>query len=88
MVTLLAVYDSDGCVGRCDARCYDATSPECECICGGANHGAGLNQAAENTREMVEEWLEDYRQKHDFDRVEVPEVQLSLFEESGPASSR
>lgn len=25
MTTLLAVYDSDGCVGRCDAKCYDAT---------------------------------------------------------------
>lgn len=39
MTTLLAVYDSDGCVGRCDAKCYDATHAVCDCLCGG-EHGA------------------------------------------------
>jgi hypothetical protein len=24
----------------CDARCMNATGPNCECVCGGANHGA------------------------------------------------
>jgi DNA (cytosine-5)-methyltransferase 1 len=54
MTTLIAVYDSDGCVGRCDARCYEAQEPECDCICGGRNHGAGLQRALENTAEMVD----------------------------------
>lgn len=26
---------------RCDARCMFATGPDCECSCGGANHGIG-----------------------------------------------
>lgn len=39
--TLIAVYDSDGCQGRCDAKCYDAHEPDHECICGGRSHGAG-----------------------------------------------
>lgn len=65
MATLIAVYKSGGergaiCVGRCDAKCYQAQSPDCDCICGGKNHGAGLEQAVENTREQVEEWLQDY----------------------------
>lgn len=25
----------------CDARCTSATGPNCECSCGGKNHGAG-----------------------------------------------
>lgn len=39
MCTLIAVYNSDGCVGRCDARCHKATTPQCHCICGGRYHG-------------------------------------------------
>jgi hypothetical protein len=35
MTTVLAVYNSRGVVGRCDARCHDATSADCDCICGG-----------------------------------------------------
>ena len=73
MATLIAVYNSDGCVGRCDARCYNATSEHCDCICGGKNHGAGLDRATENTREMFEEWCEAYHVKVEFDRVEIPE---------------
>ncbi len=26
---------------KCDARCTGARGPNCECSCGGANHGAG-----------------------------------------------
>jgi hypothetical protein len=58
--TLIAVYNSDGCVGRCDAKCYDAAHPDCDCICGGKNHGAGRVQAEANTRELGEQWVERY----------------------------
>ena len=54
MPTLIAVYDSDGCVGRCDAKCYEALEPECDCICGGRNHGVGHKRALENTAELVD----------------------------------
>lgn len=63
-MTLIAVYNSDGCVGRCDAHCYEATHPHCDCICGGANHGAGLKKAQDNTREYCEKMIEQYCEKH------------------------
>jgi hypothetical protein len=63
MATLIAVYYSSGCVGRCDAKCYNATGPDCQCICGGRNHGKGKRQAIENTREMADEWIEAYAQQ-------------------------
>ena len=58
MTTLIAVYTSEGCVGRCDAKCYDAAEEECDCICQGGNHGLGRQQAIDNTRELAESWLE------------------------------
>jgi len=58
MTALIAVYTGDGCVGRCDAKCYNAWGPECHCICQGANHGAGKQEAIDTTRELAGSWLE------------------------------
>ena len=63
MATLIAVYTSDGLVGRCDARCYLATQSDCDCICGGGNHGAGVQQAIDNTRELAQHWLREYARR-------------------------
>jgi len=49
MSTLIAIYDAAGCIARCDARCYSATDPHCDCICRGANHGKGYRAAALHT---------------------------------------
>jgi hypothetical protein len=57
MTTLISVHNSDGCVGRCDAKCYDADGGTCSCICGGINHGKGLEQAREQTRELAKEQI-------------------------------
>jgi hypothetical protein len=40
---------------------YDAAEEPCDCICGGRNHGAGKQQAVDNTRELAESWLERAR---------------------------
>jgi hypothetical protein len=53
MTTLIAVYNSRGCVGRCDARCYEAKSKTCHCICGGKNHSAGKSKSLQNNAERV-----------------------------------
>jgi hypothetical protein len=58
VTTVIGVYNSDGCVGRCDAKCYEAQSGTCSCICGGINHGAGLERARENTLELTREGIE------------------------------
>ena len=57
MVTLLRVTTSDG-TRRCDARCYNAKRPNCDCICGGRNHGVGREQAHENMRALVADLAE------------------------------
>jgi hypothetical protein len=64
MTTLIEVRNSRGLVGRCDAKCYEAEHPHCDCICGGANHGAGLAQATSNTRELAQEWIDAWKTKH------------------------
>jgi hypothetical protein len=80
MTTLIAVFDSDGCRGRCDARCYDATHPGCDCICGGKNHGAGLAQAEANTQALAATWIREYEATNGGGlRYEVPAAQLKLF---------
>lgn len=37
---------------RCDERCYNAKSGKCECICGGRNHGVGIEKALDNVQTM------------------------------------
>ncbi len=54
MTTLIHVGNSEGTVGRCDARCYEAVGERCECICGGRNHGVGLKRAVEQMRQLAE----------------------------------
>jgi predicted RNase H-like HicB family nuclease len=82
MTTMIAAYNSDGCIGRCDAKCYNAEHPHCDCVCGGANHGAGINQATQNTQELAEKWIEEYQKRRgetlDFDVLPKP-VQLALL---------
>lgn len=85
MTTLISAHNSEGCIGRCDAKCYNATTPECDCICGGMNHGAGIVQAADNTSELAEKWIEEYQQKHDEPlefKVMPKPIQLPMFAET------
>lgn len=51
MTTILTVTRANG-SRRCDATCYNAHGPKCECVCGGKNHGAGQEQAVANMREL------------------------------------
>lgn len=74
MSTLIAVYNSDGCVGRCDAKCHDAKEPGCDCICGGRNHGVGRERALENTRVYAHAWLTTYADKKGLDRATLDEM--------------
>lgn len=53
MCTLIVLRNSSRVVGRCDAKCYNATDLKCDCICEGHNHGARLKQAQDNTTYMT-----------------------------------
>lgn len=62
MTTAYAVYNNDGCVGRCDAKCHNAKGDVCHCICGGAMHGVGSKIALEDRKYLSdEEILENAR---------------------------
>jgi hypothetical protein len=85
MATLIAAYNSEGCIGRCDAKCYNATTEDCTCICGGANHGVGIRKAEANTRELAENWMEAYGLEHEVAHFDIPALapqQIELFEVS------
>lgn len=78
MCTVIAAYNSDGCIGRCDAKCYNAIGEECHCICRGANHGVGRKQAIQNTNELVDQWVEAYEVEHQVTLWTIESVQASL----------
>jgi hypothetical protein len=90
-MTLIAVYTSDGCVGRCDARCYNATSSSCDCICRGMNHAKGLTVARDLTSDAVisklgDEWCKEHGIERRSARVESS-VQRELFQDDRRAES-
>ena len=75
MSTLIAVYDTTGtCIGRCDAKCHDAHDPNCDCICGGENHGVGRDQALTNTRTRHRTWLTTFATTRGLDRANLDEL--------------
>lgn len=63
MTTLVEVSNGKN-KRRCDAKCYNAKGDKCTCICGGANHGKGLDQAMANTNEHAEEWVDEYQREN------------------------
>jgi len=80
MTTLISYQSSGGDQGGCDAKCYDAQEPDCDCICGGRNHGAGREQAIENTRELAQSWIDRARANGQ----DVTDVQLALDAQHEP----
>ena len=61
MPVLMEVRNASGVVGKCDARCYEARSDHCNCVCGGANHGIGLYEARQQTAAKAGDWMQAYR---------------------------
>jgi hypothetical protein len=55
MPTLMRWGNSEGEKGRCDAKCHNAQHPECDCMCGGRYHGAGLVEG-ELERRVEKDW--------------------------------
>ncbi len=59
MATLIEVHAGARLVGRCDAQCYSARRPRCDCICGGINHGVGLAKAQAATPAIAEDHIRE-----------------------------
>ncbi len=62
----------DGKVKRqCDAKCYNAKTKTCHCICGGHLHGLGRNVTVRKLRTM---------KKYFRDRLEyLPDIKIKFF---------
>lgn len=58
MTTVISYSNSAGEHRRCDANCHDASKQDCSCICGGMNHGGGLQQAVANTCDWAAKMVE------------------------------
>src|SRR6266481_2078487 len=57
MSTLMASRSPGRHRRSCNAKCYNAKRPECDCMCGGRNHGVGELQAHRNSRETGVSWI-------------------------------
>ena len=83
MSCLIYAHNGDHCIGKCDSNCYNAISPECDCICRGMNHGVGLKKAQENTVKYVDEWIDKYSKEKNIPAKNIAVnqdiYQLSLF---------
>jgi len=74
MSTLMSTGNSSGETGRCDAKCYDAKYPHCNCCCGGRNHSAGIGKAIQNTTEYANEMIKEWKSKHPEDHFKVENI--------------
>lgn len=78
MTTLILRKDKSGAVsGKCDARCYTAKGKKCHCVCGGFNHGMGLNSAIIITSTL----FKDIENLNEAPGISIKQGQLTLFEE-------
>jgi len=48
MILMTQYHPRSRVIRRCDARCFAAIHGKCNCICGGRNHGVGLEKALIN----------------------------------------
>jgi len=77
--------------GTCDAKCYHANSDPaaCRCICGGRNHGKGLDSVVEDLIEQntvngaCVNWqaIRQERTRIHEEREALKTLQLSIFTE-------
>ncbi len=56
MATVMAWYNSEGCKGRCDAKCHNALKSGCHCMCGGRYHGANQAPPGDGLKDRMEKF--------------------------------
>ena len=90
-MVIIEVRTEQGVVGRCDANCYNAQGPDCNCICGGANHGVGVHVAMDDRRYLMEgEILDECKNIVPGEKATVykPQIQKSLFGDPEPVDKK
>ena len=77
MTTLIEIRNNKGLIGRCDAKCYNAQGKHCDCVCGGANHGIGKDEALKKINKHCDDLVKPYKNDPGF-KFKVYK-QLDLF---------
>ena len=54
-MVIIKVRNNTGVIGRCDAKCHNAVTEDCHCVCGGAFHGVGERIAREDRNHITDE---------------------------------
>jgi hypothetical protein len=81
MTTIIAAYNGDKCLTRCNYRCYEARKKSCNCICKGKNHGVGLAQAIRNAATARLHWAKEWKDAHpETTHIEHPSLQMLLLD--------
>jgi hypothetical protein len=74
---MVILMDGDG--RKCDEKCYNAKRIGCHCICGGHNHGLGLEHALKTAHDLQEaaderEEMLDLAEEYTEDKINYREV--------------
>lgn len=70
---LIAVGDKYS-IQVCDVKCYEALEPICDCVCGGRNHGIGLQQAIRLTVEKKDMYQRLYGKKVSYGEIVMKKI--------------
>jgi hypothetical protein len=73
MTVLLEIRQRDRILSQCAEGCYYNTGSACGCVCGGYNHGSGLEIARELTRRWAPFMVASFVECQDLDpeRIQV-----------------
>jgi hypothetical protein len=71
MVLITAVDENGKVIRKCDARCYNAKGEHCKCVCGGRNHGLGLDAARERILKEREAIVAEHKADEEYGDLEV-----------------
>ena len=71
-MVLISAVDEDGKTKRtCGANCYNATGEDCKCVCGGLNHGLGLDAATAKTLAEADKIVAAHAGDEEYGHLEV-----------------
>lgn len=78
MPSVISFKSQGGWKAQCDSRCFAAIGPDCDCMCGGANHGKGYANAVQNTEKMKGDFMENAMNKLFIDHPMAREYEITF----------
>jgi len=72
---------------HCNSHCYNAKCEVCMCVCGGLNHGVGLQKAIENTIEMQRAGIDGVKYNEKYLKEQVEKIVIATEPEQTPVAT-